>query len=118
MIYNEFGMNIFINKCNSLNIMTYPKYVFKQKRNSNISYGLMILIELAETNENQGYTLQYIAFKYDLPLEDLREVAAKLESEGLILRHKDNPNQLYLKNRPNKFWIHEMIAILKMIFEA
>ena len=83
---------------------------------SDIHYGLMTLIELAEVYGSEGCPISYIAHKHDFCIERLYSIVERLEVLGLVKRRLNNPEWLLLREAPGDRWILEIVSVLRKAF--
>ena len=82
-----------------------------------ITYGLIILIDLADAFYEHGVHLNVISVKHGLPLARLEPIVGRLETAGLLERHSEDQSKLMLKQVPEGRWILEVIPLLKNALE-
>lgn len=81
---------------------------------TNVFYGLTILIALADAFYTKGgCCLTSMSEKYDFPLLRLEQIAHQMEKTGLIERHSEDQDWIFLKEAPEGQWIFEVIPLLK-----
>lgn len=102
--------------------MTYcagvcPKNISSGSKGSTIDsevyYGVITLIELADKDYEQGCSPRFIAEKYNISQAKLIETAKKMEQIQLI---KIKDDRLYLPEEPQGLWIIHAVSILKHHF--
>lgn len=83
------------------------------QKGSRLFYGMTILIALAEAFYRRGCHLENISKKSGLHMSDLEPVVDRLEEAGLLKRHPENWNLLFLQEEPVGLWILRVIPDLK-----
>ena len=86
-------------------------------RGCRLFYGMTILIALADAFYRRGCCLENISEKSGLHISDLEPVVACLEKAGLLGRHPENWNWLFLQKEPVGQWILEVLPNLKQALE-
>lgn len=84
-----------------------------QQVRSKVFYGLIILIELADAFYERGCSLSMLSEKCGVSLSNLHPVVHQLETVGVIARHTEKKDWIYLMEEPNDFWILKILPILK-----
>ena len=80
---------------------------------SNIFYGMIILIELADVFYKNGCSLTVLSDKYGLNPSRLHPVINRLENFGVIARHIHDDDWIYLIEEPSDYWILGILPILR-----
>ena len=80
---------------------------------SNIFYGMIILIELADVFYKNGCSLTVLSEKYGFTPSMLHPVVDRLENVGVIARHNHDEDWIYLKEEPKDYWILDVVPLLR-----
>lgn len=87
------------------------------RKGSRLFYGMTILIALADAFYKRGCHLENISKKSGLHVSDLEPIVTCLEKAGLLKRHPEDWNWLFLQKEPVGKWILEIIPDLKRAIE-
>lgn len=94
----------------------HPPSSSRSVSGSGLRYGLLILIDLAQSYDQSGYPITLISKKHCLTPSELEPIISRLETNGLIGRNSEDVECLFLKERPDSQWIFRIVPILKSIW--